>query len=165
MLGIRGTLRPKAAEHSSASIRFLTCSERTRARHVLGFAPVFRLVAPHALRSLAELHDLRQQYDQAQKLQPLLDRAEARVEAWQSAAESCDVAHTALRTSTLPANGICTKRHYKIGTRAPLSARWVRCITSACSAAKIASQFVRRPPTNCRNCKPPRAISSGTCVA
>jgi Zn-dependent protease with chaperone function len=58
-------------------------------------------VAPHALRSLAELFALQKRFDHEQKTQEMIHRADARVDAWQHAAELIDVTETALRASTL----------------------------------------------------------------
>ncbi len=58
-------------------------------------------IAPHALRSLAELHAMKKEFDQENKVHLLVQQAQARAEHWQDTASELDITAMPLRSSTL----------------------------------------------------------------
>ena len=74
---------------SAAQTLLITCAE----------LDIF--IAPHALRSLAELHAMKKEFDQENKVHLLVQQAQARVEHWQDTASELDITAMPLRSSTL----------------------------------------------------------------
>ena len=58
-------------------------------------------IAPHALRSLAELHAMKKEFEQEKSTQELVRHAQARVEHWYEVASEIDITEMPLRSSTL----------------------------------------------------------------
>ena len=59
-------------------------------------------IAPHALRSLAELHAMKKEFEQEKKARQLAARAQSHVAHWYDLASEIDIAEMQLRTNNVP---------------------------------------------------------------